>query len=63
MSKTIIFPVWDLDTHEIIEITMDKIDYQNMLIAEEEVELKRQARLRQLEAEENESFRYFTDDY
>ena len=41
---------------------MDKIDYQNMLMAEEEAELKRQERILRLEAEEYDSLRYLTDD-
>ena len=62
MNEVITFPVIDQETGEIIEITMDKIDYQNMLMAEEEAELKRQERILRLEAEEYDSLRYLTDD-
>ena len=61
-KKIVKFPVWDLETDEIIEMEMDADDYEAMCKSEDEAEKKREE-ARQRDREETwESLKYARDD-
>lgn len=57
-KKIITFPVWDLESNEIVEMYMDEDDYKAMVAAEDSIEKSRQERRQKLREEEKLSLRY-----
>jgi hypothetical protein len=61
-KKIVTFPVWDLDTDEIIEMTMDEEDYKAMVAAEEAYDKEQEERRKRRDEEDADAWRYARDD-
>lgn len=61
-KKIVTFPVWDLDTNEIIDMEMDADDYEAMCKAEEEASKRQREALDRIYEEERDAWRYARDD-
>lgn len=61
-KKIVKFPVWDLETDEIIEMEMDADDYEAMCKAEEEASKKQREALDRIYEEDARAWEFSRDD-